>query len=132
MPSDKVRTLAAKYISAMGFEADDYLASAEQFAETTQQMQAQAEQMQQLQMLLEQMKIQIEREGVDTKKITAIGEIVQAQEELKAKLLIEQAKLKQKEGESFRQTKVDLFQEIYKHVGQVHTSKQTSTGLPMQ
>lgn len=122
MPPEKVRALSAKYISAMGFEADDYIASTEEFKQSTDQALAQGQQMQQLQIMMEKLKLQIEKEGVDIKKLTAIGEIVQAQEELKAKLVIEQAKLKTKEGETFRSQNVDLFKEIYSHVGQVHTS----------
>jgi len=108
----KARAIAVKYVSAMGFNADSYISSKNEFEAATQQAQQMQETVQQMQMMLEQMKIQIEQKGVDVKEIAAYGEIAAAQEALKVKLMIANAQLKQKDGEGFRTQRVDLAKTI--------------------
>ena len=83
---------------------------------------------QEMQMMMERMKLQLEKEEVDIKRISAFGEIAEAQADLKAKLFIELAKLRGKGGESSQAKNVDLFKTIFQEAAKVHLQQQIRTG----
>jgi predicted RNase H-like HicB family nuclease len=128
---EKARNLAAKYVAVLGYNSDTYLASTDEFEQATQQAAEIQQAMQEMQVMLQQMEMQMKQEGVTIDKISAFGEIVMAQRELEAKLIIEKAKLKEKEGESFRTGRIDIFKEI---AGQMQNlnGKQRSIEAPNQ
>jgi len=119
---DKARNIAVKYVAALGYEAENYISSSQEFAGAQQQQQQQQQQVQEFQMQLERVKMQLEQEGVNIDKITALGEIAQGQAEIKAKYDIERDKLAQKGAETSTRTKVDLFKEIYQQMAQNRNS----------
>ena len=129
---EKARNIAAKYIECMGYESDTYLSSSIEFTESVNKAQQVQETMQQMAMMMEQLKMQIEQEGVAIEKIAAYGAIAEAQAALKVKLAIEDAKLRQKEGESLRSQKIDLFGQIYQQIAPSTIATQSSKTEPMQ
>jgi hypothetical protein len=132
VPPDKMRSIAIKYVQALGYEGDQYIATRREFAQAQEEQKALQNQMQQMAMQMEQLKLQLEREGVNTDKIKVIGDIIEAQAKLKAMLHIEAAKLKQKGVESSTGTKIDLFREIYQQMGQMRQGFTQSAVEPKQ
>lgn len=112
VPPDKARNLAVKYVATMGYDANSYIATKDQFLQEQQRLQEMQKAFQDMEQYMKQVKLQIEQQGVDVKKIAAIGELIAAQEELKTRILIKKAELQQKEGESLRAQDIDLFKEI--------------------
>jgi len=106
---EKARNLAAKYVAVLGYNADTYLASNQEFMQSQQQAEEMQQALQQFQMAMQQMEVEMKQRGVEIDEIEAFGDLLIQQEELKLKLL----ELKQKGDQSNNQMQVDIFKEIY-------------------
>jgi len=118
VPPDKAHNIAVKYITCLGYEADQYLSSIKEFMEAEQNSSKQQQALQQMQIQMQQLKLQLEKEAVDVKKLAAFGKIEEAQKKLIASLLLAEHKTKEATQLASKEQRVDIFKTLFKEMAQ--------------
>ena len=110
---EKAHNITAKYITSLGYDADNFISSLNVFLKATQQQQQQQQYLEQLQMKMAELKQQLEQKNVDIKEVTAFGDIAEAQAKLKSDFILKTKEIEQKKSSEENKNKVDLFKQVF-------------------